>query len=57
MVIRIEYGSQAAKIAILTRLGQIQIDKDDLYVKQIINKGKADSNYLVRVVAAREDIG
>lgn len=50
-------GLQAAKIAILTRLGQIQIDKDDLYLKQIINKGKSDSNYLVRFVATREDIG
>lgn len=50
-------GSQAAKIAILTRLAQIQIDKDDLYLKQIINKGKSDSNYLVRFVATREDIG
>lgn len=50
-------GSQAAKIAILTRLGQIQIDKDDLYLKQIINKGKSDSNYLVRLVATREDLG
>ena len=50
-------GSQAAKIAILTRLGQIQIDEDDLYLRQIINKGKSDSNYLVRLVASREDLG
>ena len=50
-------GSQAAKIAILTRLSQIQIDKEDLYLKQIINKGKSDSNYLVRFVATREDLG
>ena len=48
-------GSEAAKIAILTRLGQIQIGEDDSYLKQIINKGKSDSNYLVRFVAARED--
>lgn len=46
-----DFGSQAAKIAILTRLGQIQIDKNDLYLKQIINKGKSDSNYLVRFFA------
>ncbi len=50
-------GSQAAKIAILTRLGQIQIDEDDLYLRQIINKGKSDSNYLVRSFAARKDLG
>ncbi len=50
-------GSQAAKIAVLTRLGQIQISEDDSYLKQIINKGKSDSNYLVRFVAAREDSG
>ncbi len=49
-------GSQAAKIAILTRLGQIHIDKDDLYLNQIINKGKSDSNYLVRFVATREKL-
>ena len=49
-------GSQEAKTAILTRLGQIQIDKDDLYLNQIINKGKSDSNYLVRFVATREDL-
>ena len=50
-----DFGSEAAKIAILTRLGQIQIGEDDSYLKQIINKGKSDSNYLVRFVAARED--
>ena len=50
-------GSQAAKIAVLTRLGQIQIDEDDSYLRQIINKGKSDSNYLVRIVASREDLG
>lgn len=48
-------GSQTAKIAILTRLNQIQINEDDSYLKQIINKGKADSNYLVRYVAMREN--
>ena len=50
-----DLGSHAVKIAILTRLGQIQISEDDSYLKQIINKGKSDSNYLVRLVAARED--
>ena len=49
-------GSQTAKIAILTRLNQIQINEDDSYLKQIINKGKSDSNYLVRFVAARDDL-
>lgn len=48
-------GSQDAKIAILTRLSQIQIYEDDSYLKQIINKGKSDSNYLVRHVAMREN--
>ena len=48
-------GSQTAKIAILTRLGQIQIDSDDMYLKQIKNKGKSDNNYLVRYVATREN--
>ena len=48
-------GSQKAKIAILTRLNQVQINEDDSYLKQIINKGKADSNYLVRYVAMREN--
>ena len=46
-------GSFTAKIAILTRLSQIQIDSDDLYLKQIKNKGKSDNNYLVRCVAER----
>ena len=46
-------GSQAAKIAILARVGQIKCD-DDSFVEQIFNKGKADSNYLVRFVAERE---
>ena len=49
-------GSQTAKIAILTHLGQIQIKEDESsYLKQIINKGKSDSNYLVRFVAKREN--
>lgn len=47
-------GSQAAKIAILTRLAEIKTYEDDSYLEQIVNKGKSDSNYLVRYVAARE---
>lgn len=47
-------ASQDAKIAILTRLNKIQIDEDDSYLRQIENKGKADSNYLVRYVATRD---
>ncbi len=47
-------GSQSAKIAILSRLSQIQINETDSYIKQIINKGKSDSNYLVRFVATRK---
>ena len=47
-------GSFTAKIEILTRLSQIQIDSDDLYLKQIKNKGKSDNNFLVRYVAERE---
>lgn len=46
-------GSQSEKTAILTRVGKIRTD-DDLYLQQIINKGKSDTNYLVRYVAARE---
>lgn len=46
-------GSQPAKIAILSRVGQIKCD-DDSFIEQIFNKGKADSNYLVRFVAERE---
>ena len=46
-------GSQAAKLAILTGIKRIQSD-DDMYLEQIMNKGKADSNYLVRYVAKRE---
>ena len=49
------YGSQAAKIGILTRLSKIKIDEDDSYLKQIINKGKSDNNYLVRHYAAHKN--
>lgn len=48
-------GSQDAKVAILTRIGQIKIDEDNSYLRQIINKGKSDSNYLVRSVAMQND--
>lgn len=46
-------GSQAAKIAILTRVGQINCEEAS-FVEQILNKGRIDSNYLVRLVAERE---
>ena len=46
-------SSEAVKIAILTRLDQIHTEEDDSYVKQIINKGKADNNYIVRYAASR----
>jgi len=46
-------GSQHAKIAILVRVGQLDCE-DDSFVEQILKKGKADSNYLVRYVADRE---
>ena len=46
-------GSQAVKIAILTRIGNTDIDNED-FVEQIFNKGKADNNYLVRYIANRE---
>ena len=49
-------GSQTAKIAILTRVGQIMENENDTYIRQIINKGKSDSNYLVRFVATRENL-
>ncbi len=48
-----DYGSQAEKIAVLSRVGKICSDEDD-YVVQIINKGKSDNNYLVRYIATRE---
>ena len=45
-----DLGSQAEKIAILNRISDIVTD-DNQFVKQIVDKGKADSNYLVRSVA------
>lgn len=47
-----DYGAQAEKIAVLSRIGKIRSDEDD-YVLQIINKGKSDNNYLVRYIATR----
>lgn len=46
-------GSQSSKIAIITRIHKISAN-DDSYIKQIINKGKADCNYLVRLISNRE---
>lgn len=46
-------SSQDAKIAIIVRAGQLDCE-DDSFVEQILKKGKADSNYLVRYVAGRE---
>ena len=47
-------GSQTEKIAVLTRIKQIQTE-DNAYLKQIVNKGKSDNNYLVRLAAEREN--
>ena len=49
-------GSPTAKIAILTRLGQVQDNESEPYLIQIINKGKSDSNYLVRFAVARKNL-
>lgn len=46
-------SSREAKLAILVRMGQIKY-ADNSFVEQIFNKGKADNNYLVRLVAERE---
>ena len=50
-------GSQTSKLAVMNRLGQIQFNEDDAYLRQIINKGKSDSNYLIRKTATRENFG
>lgn len=47
-------GSHTTKIAIISRIKMIN-DPDDAYITQIVNKGKADNNYLVRYVTAREN--
>ena len=47
-------GSHTTKIAIISRIKMIN-DPDDTYITQIVNKGKADNNYLVRYVTAREN--
>ena len=48
-----ENGSTNEKIAIITRVSKIE-SEDNSYKTQILNKGKADNNYLVRYVAERE---
>lgn len=48
-----DIGSHNAKIAIISRVGRISAE-DDTYVRQIINKGKADSHYLVRHVSEQK---
>ena len=48
-----ENGSINEKIAIITRVSRIK-SEDNSYKTQILNKGKADNNYLVRYVAERE---
>ena len=47
-------GSHTTKVAIISRIKMIN-DPDDAYITQIVNKGKADNNYLVRYVTAREN--
>lgn len=47
-------GSHTTKIAIISRIKMIN-DPDDAYITQIVNKGKADNNYLVRYITAREN--
>ena len=42
-----DYGSSSDKILIVSRIKQIQPD-DPTYKELIVNKGKADNNYLVR---------
>lgn len=46
-------GSHTTKIAIISRIKIIN-DPVNAYITQIVNKGKADNNYLVRYVTARE---
>ena len=46
-------GSQEAKIAILSRIKKSPY-KEEPFVEQIFNKGRADSNFIVRYVAERE---
>lgn len=47
-------GSYKAKIAIISGIKTIS-GPNDAYKTQIINKGKADNNYLVRYVTAKEN--
>lgn len=46
-------GSHTTKIAIVSRIKIIN-DPVNAYITQIVNKGKADNNYLVRYVTARQ---
>lgn len=48
-------GSPNEKTAILNKLHTHPVG-DDVYVQQIVNAGKADSNYIVRYVALHENI-
>lgn len=50
-----DIGSYSEKIAIIVRVSRINADEDS-YTEQIINKGKADNNYLVRYFAERESV-
>lgn len=47
-------GSHTTKVAIISRIKMIN-DPDNAYITQIVNKGKADNNYLVRYVTAQEN--
>ena len=46
-------GSSSEKIAVLNKLYEEPVD-DDAYMQQIVNAGKADSNYIVRYVALQK---
>lgn len=50
-----DIGSYSEKIAIIVRVSRINVDEKS-YIDQIINKGKADNNYIVRYYAERESI-
>lgn len=50
---KMDVSSQAEKVAIITRVKELPID--NAYITQIINKGMADNNYIVRFVANREN--
>ena len=50
---KMDVSSQAEKVAIITRVKELPID--NAYITQIINKGMADNDYIVRFVANREN--